>query len=634
MYSERIGWVLFLCLLGRLVNAAPQIRITSPPPGRIDTAYLRVEGTQQGVHTPMWYEVRLNGPTGRLVDFGAFPQSPRWFFVARHLATGANHIRVYGQDAAGLRAMASVVVRIAPDDTTRVRPRPRPAEVWWGGLGANEQLTDPARRWDFVKQHADGYLFHSAYWSMERIQTIAKGIREQLDPFGTRFMIELGGQQTVMYSEESARVQFKNWGVPGILSRYYDHAGICFSEITHDYGIDFEPAARHYLSTVNPWAREPEVLRYAVDHLWGNLYFRPNFAAAPWLKGAVTTSEAWRWFENYPSCWSDEVDFTKTSSADSTEGVYVPVRTTRTTLAPQSAGEPFLVNGKPVDLRFNLKDVLERFIQMFRRIPGHDHFAFYSDFPYIHMTLTGEQTPHAVRARLMLRAVERYLHSRGARHTFVCNDIPASRTEDPLQEHRRWAEHSLQSVILHQREGGRADRYLFESWYATTVVTPDGETNTEFPFWVAPEHQEWSYTNLTKRAVQYVKGIGNDGRPLPLKLDVKRLGAVAVVTLTNTSDVVCMPALAVREQAARGIRTTWRDAHARDISRVIRSEEGWVCVDLLQPNESVTVSCEWVVPYKKPVPDGPRVVVEAFWNPQDPTGVVRDRAIWTFGAKQ
>ncbi len=634
MLSKHIGWLLTLCSLGNLAVAAPQIRITSPQPGRIDTAYLRVEGTQQGVTMPMWYEVRLDGPKGRLVDFGAFPQSPRWVFIARHLAKGANRIHVYGQDAEGKRAMASVVVQIQPDDTSRVNPRPRPAEVWWGGLGANEQLTDPERRWDFVKQHADGFFFHSAYWSMERIQTIAKSIREQLDPFGTRFLIELGGQQTVMHSDESARVQFQNWGVPGILSRYYDHAGICFSEITHDYGIDFEPAARHYLSHVNGRAREPEILRYAVDRLWGDLYFRPNFAAAPWLKGAVTTSEAWRWFENYPSCWSDEVDFDTTSSADSTEGVYVPVRTARTTLDPASAGKPFLVSGKTVDLRFNLKEVLERFIQTFRRIPGYEHFAFYSDFPYIHMTLTGEQTPHAVRARLMLRALEAYLHSQGARHTFVCNDIPAARTEDALQEHRRWGEHSLQSMVLHQREGGRADRYLFESWYSTTVVEPDGERNTEFPFWVAPEDQEWSYTNLAKRAVQYVKGIGDDGKPLPLKLDVKRLGAVAVVALTNTSNVACMPALLVREQAPKGVRTVWRDEMARDISTAIRSEEGWVCVDMLKPGQSVTVSCEWIVPYRKPVPDGPRVVVEAFWNPQDPTGIVRDRAIWTFGAQK
>lgn len=44
----------------------------------------------------MWFEVRSGGPDGRIIEFGAFPNEPVWFFPVRHLGTGTNVIDVYG----------------------------------------------------------------------------------------------------------------------------------------------------------------------------------------------------------------------------------------------------------------------------------------------------------------------------------------------------------------------------------------------------------------------------------------------------------------------------------------------------------------------------------------------------------
>ena len=625
-----LAGIILFGLAPRLADAqgtrrAPVIEIRTPD-GAVNECSIRVEGTQAGVTKPMWYEVHAGAPDGRITDFGALANTEQWFFWARHLGRGDNVVVVFGAGEEGAVASRSVTLTITPGDDSKVHPRPRPAEIWWGGLGENQQLMDPTLPWEFVKRYADAYFFHSAYWDDERIRTTGASIREQLAPYATKLAVELGGQQSVIYDEGSAEGQFLGWGAPGRLGAFYRLGGLFFSEVTHDYGIDFEPAARHVLQNLNPTAAERDVLDYAVGHLWGDLYLKRNYQAFPCIKTAQTTSEAWVWFGTFPSCWSSEWDFAATTSPKDTVGIYCPV------MLDRGKGEKLLVNGREVNLRFDLKMVLQEFITLCKAIPGHTTFAFYSDFPYIHMTLTGEHSPHAIRARAMLRAVEDFLHAQDAFHTFVCNDEVPGEMSDAEVGHRDWCTAALKSMQLHQREGGRADRYLFESWYSTKISRDGRQQLVCFPFWVAPEDKPWSYTNLAKQAIKYLKGIRElDGTPEELALTTTTLGAVSCVTLENRGDVACMPALVAREEGDDDIRCVWHDQGGADISSVIRTEEGWTYTPLLGPGEKTTISCLADIPHgAKPK----RIVVEAFWNPQDPTGLVRDRAAWTFGKAQ
>jgi hypothetical protein len=280
--------------------------------------------------------------------------------------------------------------------------------------------------------------------------------------------------------------------------------------------------------------------------------------------------------------------------------------------------KPLLVEGHEVDLRFNLKAVLDSFIRMSEGTPGHSTFSFYSDYPYAHMVLGGKDSPRGIRARKMLRAIEGFLHGRGAFHTFVCNDNAPTEIRDAMAAHRAWGQASLKSMQLHQLEGGRADRYLFESWFYTALIEGKKRQELCFPFWVAPEDQPWSYTYLVREAVKYIKGIKDEEGTLePLELSVKQEGRAIELTLVNRGDVACLPALvAIRGQGRVDIQ--FRDGLDQDVTEALQSAEGWSPGALLEPGARV------VLKGVARTGDG-GVTVEAFWNPQDPTGVVRDR---------
>ena len=111
------------------------------------TAY--VHGPYSG--QAYWYEVRSNAVTGPLLDFGAHAVGNPWPFTARHLCAGDNYILVYAQDGAGIVQSNYVRYTLTLGPNTPVRPRPVPAEVWWGGLSDNTQMTNFSQ-WPFVQQ--------------------------------------------------------------------------------------------------------------------------------------------------------------------------------------------------------------------------------------------------------------------------------------------------------------------------------------------------------------------------------------------------------------------------------------------------------------------------------------------------
>ena len=603
-------------LVGGMAGAATLTLETRS--GFVEGTCVPVKGRQAGVSKPMWYEVRASAKNGQIIDYGAFPCGPEWFFIARHLAVGTNEVTVFAVDGAGKRMDATVSLVVPDGETPKIRPRPVPAEVWWGGLGENQQLLDPKRPWSFVKKYADGYFLHGAYWNVERVKAIGAGLSAQLKPYAPKYCAELGGQQFSLYDTASTA---RHTGINlAAIRRYTEIAGMPLSEITHDYGIGFEPVAEHYLTKINPKGREPEIIDYAVNQLWRDGYFLKCYAEYPSLKGAQTTSPAWRWFEDYPSCWSDETRFSVTrtdlTGKISTDGIYTPVM--KGSRKFDRGKKPLLVEGHEVDLRFNLKAVLDSFIRMSEGTPGHSTFSFYSDYPYAHMVLGGKDSPRGIRARKMLRAIEGFLHGRGAFHTFVCNDNAPTEIRDAMAAHRAWGQASLKSMQLHQLEGGRADRYLFESWFYTALIEGKKRQELCFPFWVAPEDQPWSYTYLVREAVKYIKGIKDEEGTLePLELSVKQEGRAIELTLVNRGDVACLPALvAIRGQGRVDIQ--FRDGLDQDVTEALQSAEGWSPGALLEPGARV------VLKGVARTGDG-GVTVEAFWNPQDPAGVVRDR---------
>ena len=137
-----------ILLLALLLSTAPvwaaEVTIMTPS-GQVASASARVTGTQTGIAKPMWFEVRQGGPEGRITEYGAFPNGPEWFFQVRHLSADANLVKVFGVDEQGALVEADLTLTVPHEGLPAVRPRPVPAEVWWGGLGENQQLTDAAQ---------------------------------------------------------------------------------------------------------------------------------------------------------------------------------------------------------------------------------------------------------------------------------------------------------------------------------------------------------------------------------------------------------------------------------------------------------------------------------------------------------
>lgn len=595
--------------------------------GEVANAQPRVEGTSSGIERAMWYEVRRDGPGGAVIDHGAFAGAEKWFFQIRRLQAGRNHLTVFAVDAQEKIHRASITLLVPVDAKSPLDPRPRPAELWWGGIANNEELVAPGANWEFTKKYADGYFFHTVYWRGERIAEVGRPLSQALAPYAPKYAVEMGGQQWSVYDERSTAEHYGLWGAErGLLRALHEQGNFPVAEVTHDWGLDYEKAAVHVLDKVNPAADELEIMRYNTRVFWGEQYFQRNFARYPNIKGAQTTSLAWRWYGDFPPCWFDESSFATTTRYN--EGIYLPLHRNRSWLErdkPTPGREPYRrADGSTVDLRFNLRDALSVFIDYFATQPLHSTFAFYNDYPYAHMILGGKDSVRGVRAREMLRAVERDLHARGALHTFVCNDLVPGDSPDLLKSHRDYANNSLAAMHLHQLEGGRADRYLFESWYFTRITGPDGKKQQiNFPHWVGDETREFSYTWTAKQAIRFLKGIRDlDGRPETLRLDSSaspETGGVSI-TLTNTGASPCLPAITLDSVANAGAKFgRWRDASGRDITHDLVRPDGWTPANILQPGDTLALTVD-STPAK--------VVLKAFWNPQDPTAIVRDRIIW------
>jgi hypothetical protein len=74
------------------------------------------------------------------------------------------------------------------------------------------------------------------------------------------------------------------------------------------------------------------------------------------------------------------------------------------------------------------------------------------------------------------------------------------------------------------------------------------------------------------------------------------------------------------ETGSGGGTVTYYNAAGSNITAQVLSAEGYVHTNRLAPGATTTIR---IVPSELPL--NRAVTLEAFWNPQDPTGVVRDR---------
>jgi autotransporter-associated beta strand protein len=576
------------------------------------TTSTNIGGILRGFPTlPLWFELR--DQTNRLWDYGSLRAVSPWSFTARHLRPGTNTLTVFARNTGGVTVSNTIQIALLLGSNPPVRPRPQPAEIWWGGschdnlyspsggivgtYSRMEQLTNTAG-WDFVKAHQDGFILHGYIWindsaKMVNWMEVGQAIGDQLAPRNGRYLAENGWRpatNNLNYGHSSASQQ--DGEATDLLK-----LGMVVSE----YTMDYNPLWRDFSEAYTTWpTNDIRVLgtgntnqasaAYPYDSGQWRDYALDFHALRPDIRFGWTWSPVWFHWSNGPSLGADSGVFT--------------------------------INRGGTNYNFNW-DFYHWMLDA--QIVGQEAgvpFAFASDIPWDYFGENpgnpgGWSASHQFDVRKKVRDYEAWLQSRGLRHSLICNSSDNGSTANPDAYDSLYKTNSLKSIYLHQAEGGRASRYLFESWYTG-------------PFSVLPESKEGSYANLAMHAIKYLKGVRDPAGTLEdLQLTVLGTGAVYVVELRNNGDVACMPALLALESGAAIVN--YSNAAGADISTAIRTAEGYACTNLLQPGQATTFR---IAVSGTPAPNSKTVTLEAFWNPQDPTGVVRDRVTLTLPPAQ
>jgi autotransporter-associated beta strand protein len=275
-----------------------------------------------------------------------------------------------------------------------------------------------------------------------------------------------------------------------------------------------------------------------------------------------------------------------------------------------------------------------------------NYAGFTSDSPYAGFQTWGgsETNAEALAHRRKIVLYERWLQQRGREHHFIANSIPSGFDTTTQAGRDGWdkayKQQSMRSLQLHQLEGGRPDAVYFESWY-------DG------PYAMVPETTDGTFANLARDGIHYVKGIdqkidlqvrvpdgstfGGAGVFETTPSATQTYSAVAsvmgqpvafTVRLRNSGTVPALPVLQSYETGASG----WTVSYAvggTDVTTAVTGTEGLALTDatlysggeLIAAGASVdvTVTATPTTALRKG-----RVLLRAFWNPQDPTLAVRD----------
>lgn len=314
-------------------------------------------------------------------------------------------------------------------------------------------------------------------------------------------------------------------------------------------------------------------------------------------------------------------------------------------------------NYRPLLRYFNGDDFLRTLHESFPAAYSNNFTGFNTDSPYRGFQAWGgsESQPDALRHRRKIILYEQWLQERGRQHYFIANSAggswpdtstPAGRDAWDLQ----FKQDSMRSFQLHQLEGGRPDRVIFESWY-------------EGPFSMVPETKNGSYANTVRDALYYVKGIGqsldlmaktgaatntnawvstgltqtNPLAALSNPVLTQTAAAMGVpltftVRLTNTGTVPALPVLQSHESGGTGWTSSYvlsSGSFTSNITAGITGTNGQAVTDsaqlsgteLIEANKAVDVAVT-VTPTAALTKRN--ILLRAFWNPQDPSLAVRD----------
>jgi autotransporter-associated beta strand protein len=610
------------------LQAAPVFGITTSSTTTSQTTFV-VSGTAALATgtSPMWFEVRTGSSTGQLIDSGAFATRAAWQFQVRHLQMGVNTVTVFA-GVSGNLATASINLTFVLDDpnTPSVRPRPRGAEVWWGGVAYMDQTVLNPTSWQYTQRYEDGFFLGPGFW----------GTAGYPDSVAQQLTVLLTGSGALnapavrfLYESPCHQAQGMNAIVNGQISfvQRMENDGFVASEINTDFGADIGS----YCQQQPAWASN-DILAWDTGDATIATPGGPYLSATTYLNNTGWSGYLAGMYPVFPHTKIGQTWSPAGFSWKDPTGTMWPVYTWDVLgfdPLTNASSSTMYVNGQPVYFNWSQDQLWACDLDIAAAQPDsfHQYYAFTTDFPHLYTTGTdalGDVDFPAYAAAIIRQKIityEAWLHSLGMRHTRICNADDALLLTNTAQQNIYYENCSMDIMQRHQIEGGRADRYLLEDW------------EPGVPNQVTPETTPGTFTHLAKGAIKYLKGINDDGSYESLQLSVAgSSGGEAVIQITNYGDVACLPAITVVESGSSGFTTQYFGADGTNCTAAALGAEGYVPNALLQSGDTTTLTIAATPALGTPSTATRTFTIEAFWNPQDPTGYVRSRAIVTLGA--
>ncbi len=536
-----------------------------------------------------------------------------------------------------------------------------PAQIYWGTYQHMEQLVVPGAKWDFVRKHMDGILLHQAYWlfnaeKQEAPATVAPKLARLLD--GKPAIIEITRPHSY------GKPYDKDWGTNDgkryvdLIRRLVDQSAAGQSQKFHieEIHVDLYMNLYKAIQWKYPYWSKDEVLAQATGYrrpghkgrdfagYWTDLNAQ-FFQAFPGVRIHACYPPVYFDWNNYPALVRNNLfenplkmgaGYLKSSEFTSLNNAGVPFDSNAVikenghiiTYVPEADQVVLHLDGKPVVFQIKGDELMKALFNALAS-NGHQMTGFVSDSPYPYMVWSGEDSAQAKTYRAKIRAYETWLQSTKGRHTLIVTSQVPGMAKDAWD--KRYYEDAFKDIKLYQKEGGRANRYLFESWQ-------DG------PYRIVPEDTPYTFTNLVRDAIRYIKGTEQrldltiaqeNGEPIgsgeyqtkPVLSQTLVLAPTQkvqrfTITLKNNGTVEAMPWLVAKKTRLDGFSVAYYHRNL-DITSQIASENGYVLTNLLAKGASQAISVV-VTKTSASTTNTGKVFLTALWNPQDPTNCVRD----------
>ena len=522
------------------------------------------------------------------------------------------------------------------------------------------QLIGAANQWTFVQKYMDAYIMHGAYWekntgyerkryTQSQVDSALVALGEALNRFGKKATVETGfGENDKDFDiNNSKKREAVTRGLSDIEKlKHFASLGVTVDKLR----VDWFPlsAAATYATKYHTLSPRELMLRVTgATQYWGS------------IDGFDTEKANWKEYVHLLNDAFPGIAFAiDQAPCNFFKAPYDAV--IRKVMPWQGFGygysglktmyhrEVLDSLGKPVQFHLDFADLMMT-VAMLTRSLGMNYEGFEGDTPYSYVTDNKGRMGKDLLPFLL--KIEALGHEYGFHSGKIINDnIPNEDTVSHDVWDMKFHDRSLQYLETYQAAGGRADQYIFESWY-------------HGPFTLFPETKKGTFSNLARDAIRRIRGIDDNGIPFKADLMMRKLGdkhwigegieeskvsqkqqlnyafkpkggkQTFEITIKNqanelnTGDARATPLIRGEIENGEGLTIIYTNNEGKDITEEIlatKNFDGWFCGGI-EPGETkrfyVTFEAN---PSSIKTNAKANIKFQLYWNAQDPKQIVRD----------